>query len=64
MLDGIVSGANVADSRKYGGFDDVFIFEQFSMPTGERSIPQTQLLRDEAVKVWREYAALPDNVPY
>ena len=63
-LDGIVFGANVADSKKYGGFDDDFIFEQFSKPPGERSIPQTQLLRDEAVKVWREYAALPGNVPY
>ena len=63
-LDGIVYGAEVADSKKYGNFDDDFIYEQFAKPASSRSIPQTQLLQDEAVKVWREYAALPGNVPY
>jgi tRNA(Arg) A34 adenosine deaminase TadA len=63
-LDGIFSGAVVADSKKYGGFDDAFIYEEFSKPAANRKIPQISLLRDEAVKVWKEYAALPDNVPY
>ncbi len=63
-LDGIVFGAEVADSKKYGGFDDAFIYEQFSKPPGDRSISQTQLLQDEAVAVWKEYAKLPGNVPY
>ena len=63
-LDGIVFGAAVADSKKYGGFDDAFIYEQFASPASARKIPQIQLLQDEAVKVWKEYAALPDNVPY
>lgn len=63
-LDGIVFGANVADSKKYGGFDDDFIYEQFAKPTAERNIPEIQMLQEEAVKVWKEYAALPDNVPY
>jgi tRNA(Arg) A34 adenosine deaminase TadA len=63
-LDGIVFGANVADSKKYGGFDDAFIYEQFIKPPDSRSISQTQLLRDEAVKVWQEYASLSSNVAY
>lgn len=63
-LDGIVYGAAVADSKKYGGFDDAFIYEQFARPMKDRSIPQMQLLRDEAVEVWKEYAAQPGNVPY
>jgi len=54
----------VADTKTYGVYDNAFIFGHFLRPPGERSIPQTQLLRDEAVKVWREYAALPDNLPY
>src|SRR5262249_43768273 len=63
-LDGIVYGAGVADSKKYGGFDDAFIYEQFAAESSARTIPQVQILRDEAVKVWKEYAAQPGNVPY
>ena len=63
-LDGLCYGAVVADSKKYGGFDDAFIYEEFAKPTATRNIPEIQLLRDEAVKVWKEYAALSDNVPY
>ena len=58
-LDGVVYGADVADSKKYGGFDDGFIYEQFAKPPSSRSISQTQLLRDEAVKVWKDMPALP-----
>jgi guanine deaminase len=63
-LDGVFCGAEVADSKKYGGFDDSFIYEQFTKPASARIITQTQLLRDDAVKVWKEYASLSDNVPY
>lgn len=63
-LDGIIYGAAVADSKEYGGFDDAFIYEQFAEPAADRSIPQVQILRDEAVEVWKEYAAQPGNVPY
>jgi guanine deaminase len=63
-LDGIVFGAGVADSKQYGGFDDAFIYEQFAKPAAARAIPQVQLLRDEAVRVWKEYAAQKGNVPY
>jgi guanine deaminase len=63
-LDGIIYGAAVADSKKYGGFDDKFIYEQFTKPADARSIPELQILQDEAVTVWKEYANLKDNVPY
>ena len=63
-LDGIVYGATVDDAKKYGGFDDAFIYEQFALPASERKIPQLTILRDEAVKVWKEYAAQSDNVAY
>jgi guanine deaminase len=63
-LDGIIYGAAVADSKKYGGFDDSFIYEELTKPASARSIPELQLLQDEAVVVWKEYAKLKDNVPY
>src|SRR5262249_40880568 len=37
-LDGIVYGAFATDSKKYGGFDDVFIYEEFAKPIDSRSI--------------------------
>jgi hypothetical protein len=59
-----VGNREVSDSKKYGGFDDSFIYEQFNKPASDRNIPEMQLLRDDAVKVRKEYAGLPGNVPY
>jgi tRNA(Arg) A34 adenosine deaminase TadA len=63
-LDGIFYGATVADSKKYGNFDDEFIYAQFSKPIDERAIPEQTLLRPSAVDVWKEYAARTDKVDY
>jgi guanine deaminase len=63
-LDGIVYGATVADSTKYGNFDDGFIYEQFSKPVEDRAISEQEMLRPEAVEVWKEYQAREDKVPY
>lgn len=63
-LDGIFYGATVADSKKYGNFDDDFIYAQFSKPIKDRAISEQDLLRPEAVAVWKEYAARKDKVDY
>jgi tRNA(Arg) A34 adenosine deaminase TadA len=63
-LDGIIFGATVGDSKKYGNFDDNFIYDQFARPVKERSISEQSLLRAEAVEVWKEYAARQDKVDY
>ena len=63
-IDGIIYGATVGDAKQYGGFDDAFIYEQFLKPAGSRNIPEIQMLREEAVKVWKEYASQSNNVPY
>ncbi len=63
-LDGIVYGAKVEDSKKYGNFDDAFIYEQFAAPPEKRAISQQSLLRDEAVAVWKEYHDRADKVDY
>jgi tRNA(Arg) A34 adenosine deaminase TadA len=63
-LDGLFYGAKVDDSKKYGGFDDAFIYTEFARSNEDRAIPELPLLRDEAVTVWKEYASLPDNIPY
>lgn len=63
-LDGIFYGATVADSKKYGNFDDAFIYAQFSQPIDYRAISEQSALRPEAVAVWKEYASRTDKVDY
>lgn len=63
-LDGIVFGAVVADSEKYGNFDDEFIYAQFAKPMKTRAISEQEMLRPEAVEVWKEYAARKDKIDY
>jgi len=63
-VDGIVYGAKVEDSKKYGNFDDAFIYEQFAAPPADRAISQQSLLRDEAVEVWKQYHDRADKVDY
>ena len=40
------------------------IYEQLALPKEKRSIKLTQMLRDEAVVVWKKYQAKPDKVQY
>jgi len=63
-LDGIIYGATVADSKKYGHFDDDFIYAQLNKPVSERAISEQSIMREEAVEVWKQYAERKDKVDY
>ena len=63
-IERVFYAATVGDALEYGGFDDSMIYGQLRKDVGERSIPATQMLRDEAVEVWKKYQAKPDKVPY
>lgn len=56
--------ASVDDAFEYGNFDDRPIYEQLALPKEQRSIRLTQMLRDEAVVVWKQYQAKPDKIQY
>lgn len=45
-------------------FDDAFLYREVALPMAERSLKCEQILRDEALEVFREWAAKPDKVPY
>jgi len=45
-------------------FDDAFLYRQVALPIPERSLKCEQILRDEALEVFREWDAKPDKVPY
>ena len=52
------------DALQYGDFDDSMIYGEIRKPAAERAIPSQQILRAEAVEVWKKYKAMPGRVPY
>ena len=45
-------------------FDDDFIYREVARPLSRRKITMKQLLRKEALKVFAEWKAKPDKIPY
>jgi guanine deaminase len=63
-IEQVYYAATVEDALQYGGFSDLPIYEQLALPKEQRSIQLTQLCREEAVAVWKEYQKHPNRVPY
>lgn len=64
-LDAVISASTVADAKRHGNFDDSFIYAQFAAAPDERPIAEIrEFLREEALAVWRDYAARSDAVEY
>lgn len=56
--------ANSRDDAARIQFDDEFLYREISRSISERAIPMQQLLHDEALAVFTEWAAKPDKIPY
>ncbi len=52
------------DALRHGNFDDSMIYEEIRKPAGQRRIPIRQIMRAEAIEVWKRYEAKADRVPY
>jgi guanine deaminase len=63
-IERIFFAATVGDALEYGNFDDSMIYAELKKPTTERSIPAQQILRDEALAVWKQYKNMPGRVQY
>jgi guanine deaminase len=63
-LDHIFYGALVQDALKYGDFQDVDIYKEVCLPKDKRKIGATEMLRQEAVEVWKEFSKMPDRARY
>jgi tRNA(Arg) A34 adenosine deaminase TadA len=46
------------------GFDDNFIYEELERSNEEREMVAVELMRDEALDVFRRWADKPDRVEY
>lgn len=63
-IERIFYAATCEDALEYGDFDDTMIYAEVRKPAAERTMTTRQMLRDEAVEVWKKYKAKPDKVPY
>ena len=57
-LERIYFSATVEETLKYGKFDNRFVYRELALPPAQRQIPQTRLLPEEAVEVWKKYQAM------
>lgn len=62
-LDRIWYANNQADAAAIQ-FDDQWLYREVALPIQERSLPTVQLLREEALAVFRAWEAKPDKVRY
>ena len=51
------------DAKKIG-FDDTWIYEEVALPVDQRKIVMKQLLRDEALEPFKEWAEKQDKISY
>jgi tRNA(Arg) A34 adenosine deaminase TadA len=63
-IEAVYYASQVEDALEYGGFDDSMIYGELKKPAAERALPIKQMMRAEAVEVWRKYAKKSDRVPY
>ncbi|MFU8818540.1 MAG: nucleoside deaminase [Desulfurivibrio sp.] len=46
------------------GFADLHIYQELSRPPEARALPMHQLMREEALPLFRQWENLPDKIPY
>lgn len=62
-LDAVFYGASAEDAAK-AGFDDEFLYAEFRKDPGERDLPQSQFLREEAWASFAAWIASAKKIPY
>ena len=62
-LDKIYYANNKTDAAEIG-FDDSFIYEEMALKPSDRRKPSENLLRDEAIKAFKNWRDKPDKVEY
>ena len=56
--------ANSKVDAKNIGFDDSFIYDEIDLKPSDRKLPSEVLLKDEAIKVFENWAAKDDKIEY
>ena len=56
--------ANTRSDAAAIGFDDEFLYKELSVPLPERRIPMKQLLKSEALLVFKEWGEMENKIRY
>jgi tRNA(Arg) A34 adenosine deaminase TadA len=56
--------ANTAADAARIGFDDALIYRELAKPPQQRSVKMQQMMREEALAVFRKWERKPDKTPY
>lgn len=56
--------ANTTEDARNIGFDDKVFYQELQRPWAERQIPAQQLLREQALAVFREWQGRVDHIEY
>lgn len=56
--------ANTKKDAALIDFDDDFIYKELDLPLEKRSLPATQMMRDEALLVFNDWHAKADKIKY
>lgn len=56
--------ANTRTDAASIGFDDEFLYHELNLPLERRKIPMSQMLRDEAFEVFREWEKMENKIRY
>lgn len=60
----IIYYANTKADAAAIGFDDHFIYDELDLPMSERKLPVVQMLRDEALKAFKQWNEHTDKTEY
>jgi guanine deaminase len=61
---GAIYFGNIASDASAIGFDDSFIYQEFSKPFAARSVPMRPMMREEALAAFRAWQEKPNKIPY
>ncbi len=56
--------ANSREDAAAAGFSDQFLYEEIPLPVEQRTVPSDRLLGNEALRVFGEWRAKQDKIPY
>ena len=56
--------ANSREDAAAAGFSDQFLYEEIPSPVEQRTVPSARLLGNEAIRVFDEWRAKQDKIPY
>jgi guanine deaminase len=63
-IEHIYYGATYKDALKYGDFKDLNFLEEICKNPEQRMIKSTQVMHEEAVKIWKKFSEMADRARY